>query len=213
MNRSIKELLANMEKLSEDDKYSLMYSIFSVRSVKEIPGDVFHLVYAFMEVIATAATSGETISSELIELLSLMACQLLALSGHLKNISPLPEDMITNIRPINPLPKNWEENVLEDYKSYIKETEKADLFIKSLGKITSNELILCAASNFVYYQTKFNLNDDEQIEKNIGLVNLTKLCINEKIVKELQEILKEFFDISLIDFLSKNAEIFINTCS
>lgn len=209
MKKNINDLLVSMNSLSEDEKYSIMYSILTIRSVKEIPGEVFNIVNAFMSVIALA--SQDELDSGAVGTMSLMTCQLLSLGGYLKNIPVLPEEALNNILPNDSLPDNWEEDILKEYKAYIKKSEKGELFIKALGKITNNEYILCAASNFVYYQTKFNLTEDEQTERSLGLVNLIKLCINKKIVKELQGLLKEYFDISLTDFLSANVETFIST--
>jgi|NOAtaT_7_FD_contig_121_279327_length_1357_multi_4_in_0_out_0_2 hypothetical protein len=208
----IKDLLANIDNYSDDDKYKLMYSLFSIRSVNEIPPDVFQIVSAFMLVIALAdEQEGLSIKAiEATEILSLMTCQLLALSGHLKNIPALPEEDINKVTIPTSLPENWEDNVLKGYKAHAKELEKRELFLEALAKLSKNKAILTAASNFVYYQTKHNLGESEEVERNLGLINLIKLSIKEQIVIYLKDLLDKYFNINLIKFLSENTEAFIS---
>lgn len=198
-SRILREILS-----SETEGEKIVYSMFTVRDVNLIPYDMFSLISTLMGAFLNGASKSE------LGVIGLVMAQMLSISGCLKGIDAITEEAILNFKLVEEVPDKWEVKILDDYLFNKKSDKAKEKFIASIGKLTDRQDILCAASNFVFYHTKVILNEDEIIQRDMGLLNLIKLSIRADIISQVRKLLLSDFKIDMAQFISNNIETFIS---
>jgi hypothetical protein len=98
-------------------------------------------------------------------------------------------------------------NFVSDYKLHYEQIELRTAFIAALTSFTSNQDILTSGTNFIFYPSS-KLSEDDEVNRDLALINLIKLCIKEGLKEPLKGLLVDV-DVDVDAFIIQHIQMFV----
>lgn len=202
-----------MDSLSETNKEKVIALTLLVKDVNKVP----YLAFQVVSKTLIGVMSDE--DEEVVESLSLMICQYLSLANML--ISNVDDKQLTkedfdNVEVDDDTLDNLITAFAKNYKDHYRELQiKEGLniirtdFVKAVALFTTEQNILTSATNFIFYHANHKLSEDEQVTKDLALINLIKLCIKEGLKEPLKALLIGL-DVDIDSFIIQHLQMFVS---
>ena len=199
---NLSQLIASMSELEQE---KLLASLILVKDINKVPPTAFKTVSTCLKGVLVDE------NEEAVEALSLTICQYLSLNNMLitnvddKALSKKDFDKL-NIDGINC--DSIFSNFVSDYKLHHEQIELRTAFIAALTSLTTNQDILTSGTNFIFYHSS-KLSEDDEVTKNLALINLIKLCIKEGLKEELKALLIDV-EVDIDSFIIQHIQMFVS---
>lgn len=208
MKKTIKQLFESLNNLDEDKKEKILFNIFNVKDINSIDSDTYLIIYSFLyPFIYYASDNKDNVDTE-VKIAALLIAQMLSVTGLLKDGNAVPDEEILNYKSVNNnVSEDWLEDLVQNYLAKIEKEDKINNFINDITKLSDDSALLTAATNFVFYHTKQDINEDELVTKDLALINTIRLSFINNINKEVKDLLQKHFDIDVTDFIKEHIDL------
>jgi hypothetical protein len=202
MSLNLSDLISSMSELEQE---KLLASLIIVKDINKVPPTAFKTVSTCLKDVLVDE------NEEAVEALALTICQYLSLNNML--VSNVDDKPLTkaDFEKFNNDSINCDSifsNFVSDYKLHYEQIELRTAFIAALTSLTSNQDILTSGTNFIFYHSS-KLSENEEVTKNLALINLIKLCIKEGLKEPLKALLIDV-DVDIDTFIIQHIQMFVS---
>jgi hypothetical protein len=191
--------------MSELEQEKLLASLIVVKDINKVPPAAFETVSVCLKGVLINE------NEEAIEALALTVCQYLSLNNMLitnvddKALSKQDFDRL-NIDSLDS--DSIFTNFVFDYKLHHEQIQLRTAFIAALTSLTTNQDILTSGTNFIFYHSS-KLSEDDEVNRDLALINLIKLCIKDGLKEPLKALLIDL-DVDIDNFIIQHIQMFVS---
>lgn len=80
---------------------------------------------------------------------------------------------------------------------------------EAVAMFTNNQDILTSATNFIFYHANRKLSEDDEVNRDLALINLIKLCIKDGLKEPLKALLIDL-DVEIDSFIIQHIQMFVS---
>lgn len=202
-----------IDSMSDSNKEKVIALTLLVKDVNKVPFTAFEIVSKTL----MGVMSDE--DEEAVESLSLMILQYLSLANML--ISNVDDKELTKqdfdkIKVDNNTLDNLITTFSKNYKEHHRELQINEgmniiriEFVKAVAMFTNNQDILTSATNFIFYHANRKLSEDDEVNRDLALINLIKLCIKDGLKEPLKALLIDL-DVEIDSFIIQHIQMFVS---